>query len=219
VDRSTTAELAPPDLAHLDQRPKADLSGPKPDLPKPDLPKPDLPKLDLPKPDLPKPDLPKPDLPKPDLSPASACTSGSPIFSFKANMVICAITASDQCGAGAACNAAGGWHLCKATEYLSRGGKTMLPPGSSWLASCIRSGAAPHAPTDAVCASCAEKVASWALVDWKCAPSTGTSTNAGNVGVVARNLCNRVGLNVAQTEASWGMSYASTTRTQSVCCK
>ncbi len=212
VSDSPRSDLPPKqDLPKQDLAPKPDLAKPKPDLAKPDLAKPDLPKPDLPKP--------KPDLPKPDLTPPEPCASGAPSFTFQTNMVICVGASSDQCGAAKACNAAGGWHLCTASEYLARGGKTAHPTGNSWLASCIRSGGAPHAPTDVVCTSCGGGTGGFSIVEWNCAMTEGISTNALWIGVIAQNACARVGTSAVQHQANWGMSYASTKRTQSVCCK
>jgi len=60
----------------------------------------------------------------------------------------------DQCTAAALCGA--GWHLCTYSEYASRGGATISPSTTRWIASCVRDVdcALAPAPTDAICSSC-----------------------------------------------------------------
>lgn len=202
-----------------DHKPQPDLV-PKPDLkPWPDLvPAPDL----KPWPDLkPLPDLkPWPDLvpPPPDSGPSSPCAQGSVAKAYQNNMVICdTLSSYDQCGASQICNVAGGWTLCTASQFRSRGGASQSAPTMAWLASCIRDGASPMSPTNAVC-SCSGTTGSSADIAWTCTGVLWRSMTQLHVGVCTTSDCRRIGLNDAANEAIWRQRRSDSALSAVVCC-
>ena len=170
------------------------------------------------------PDVAAPDGPLPDTQPPPpppACASGSPSFVFAADkMVICSTSNKTQCTAHTACNEPA-WHLCTASEYLARGGKTIVPPSSSvWLAACIRSGGGQvHAPTDGVCPACNTATASNVCTAWPCTGGSCSFTRSdAELGIGTKNGCRRVGVNDPATGAYWTMGRSSTLLPGAVCC-
>ncbi len=156
-----------------------------------------------------------------DAAAGPPCALGTPLESYAAEMVICDLAAkTPQCEAAKACNAAAGWRLCTATEFLDRGGRDKPTAAVAWLGSCIRSGGAPHAPTDSICGPC--QAAGIATVDlaWPCPPINGSAYgNGDHVGVGSSNMCLRIGTNDAAWEGFWEPGRLNQPRTAAVCCR
>jgi hypothetical protein len=198
VDQNPTAD-GRPDRAALDARPDKALP---PDQPiKPDQ--------YVPPDQYIKPDQPPPGPP---------CTAGTPPFTFQANMVICkGAVALTQCQAASACNT--GWHLCTASEYVARGGRTKQPPTGGWIAGVIRSGGKAHAPTDGVLAACGiSSLATWADIAWTCSPQFLWQANDPDIAVVTNAACRRLGADDPANAAYWIFEMGFQTTSWAVCC-
>jgi hypothetical protein len=159
-----------------------------------------------------------------DSSTQTACTSGASehqVWPSKL-MKVCVTTLPtvSQCTAEAVCNAGSGWHLCTATEYMARGGKTLGYPTPAWIKGCVRSANNPNAPTDQRCPACTMKTAPTKPIAWDCTTSLSNhSSDYLNTGLVTAVDCSRVGVNDPSTEGRWlprrtfQMGYAA------VCCQ
>lgn len=124
-----------------------------------------------------------------------------------------------QCSAVTLCNAAQGWTLCKGSVYRSIYGTTAPPLIDAWVASCVRNGASPVAPSDQPCPTCDLATGDHATVAWGCnnqKPFAGGTTL--QQGVQTHDACNRVGVNVASTEAFWVSYPAGFGSDLAVCC-
>lgn len=141
--------------------------------------------------------------------------------------------AVSQCSAESLCDVAGGWRLCRASEYFAVFAAALPPASAFWVAGCLRAdGGRILGPLvlDRVCGDCVGGVpldASWA---WSCTtklptnsndPATSSSGPTTNVGIVAQRNCKRLGLNEVSTEAYWGAADVSGSQGVggAVCCR
>ena len=140
---------------------------------------------------------------------------------YAPDMVICesSTRSADQCGAEAAfCNTAAGWTMCNATQFLARGGASLMA-GPAWLRSCVRDAADPFAPTDALCSSCAPGEINSTEVMWTCLSVTSLPTITwARVGVGAAELCLRVGDKDPGWVGNWSPYQTSVALPGAVCC-
>ena len=138
---------------------------------------------------------------KPDLPGAAAGCSKLGLYkgSYQADMVICGLAKFvNQCQAATLCDAAAGWKLCTASQFLARGGKTGFLVTKAWIASCIRKAGVMQPPSDSVC-SCVNSKSTEVGSSWPCAGAGGLTSDNAEVGVRSFNSCRRIG-----TQASPG---------------
>ena len=112
-----------------------------------------------------------------------------------------------HCKAAAFCNAAEGWHVCTASEFLARGGATLPPLGNAaWIAACVRDKGTIHSASTAPakCSVCDNTPAGTVPMIWDC---NGTYQNQvvayANVAVHSYGMCTRLGTNVSQNNGRW----------------
>jgi len=137
------------------------------------------------------------------------------------SMMICSGGPFTQCTAENACNVAGGWHLCLASEFLARGGASTSIPTSAWIKGCVRKNGAVDAPVDSLCsASCASTTAGSVTIGWECANlNSSSATDADNVGLVSAPKCSRVGVNTPATAGYWIWMPITSKKTGALCCR
>jgi hypothetical protein len=153
---------------------------------------------------------------------SSPCLLSTRFQDYGPDMVICQGTQNvDQCQAGGLCNAAAGWTVCTASQFLLRGGKSTPATAFAWLAACVRQGGSAFPPTDSICDDCSDSaVLPNEYVSWACKyGTTSTGYSSGRVGVHAHNDCLRVGENLPSQEAYWNGSPSRGTWKATVCCK
>jgi hypothetical protein len=120
------------------------------------------------------------------------------------------------CSAGAICGT--NWHICTASEYLSRGGATVGSTTAAWLASCTRDGAAPTAPSDQPCTTCNDSgTGTLADVAWTCSGLLQNSVDYLYLAVKTSNACRRLGQPTAPS-AMWSFDLATASSDAVVCC-
>lgn len=128
--------------------------------------------------------------------------------------------AVNQCDAQALCGA--GWHMCTATEYRAQYA-AMEPPAvdmsNLWLASCVRDGADPQAPSDGVCSECTSTATGGDVnLAFSCVNAVRISSESLYVGVRAGAACTFVGTEEAGNDAYWSVELASTQLGGAFCC-
>ncbi|MCA9672060.1 MAG: hypothetical protein KC503_40980 [Myxococcales bacterium] len=158
--------------------------------------------------------------PKPDIvASLGGCASGTPIRVYGPDMVICSASGgTDQCSAQSACNVAGGWSLCNASQYVARGGATTADGSAAWLAGCVRAGATPFAPMDGICASCAIVSAPATGVAWRCSGTQSDTSNRAHLGLVTFVECRRAGSSDPGAGAYWRVVNTFESYSHAVCC-
>jgi hypothetical protein len=178
----------------------------------------------------PPPDAPGNDQPAtPDVQPTpdqpsttTPCSDPSgPDFNYASNRKICPIQGGgNQCKAASACNLSQGWSLCTGSQFRARGGDTTPTLYRAWLASCVRDGAIPNAPSDSVC-TCASFLGTSYELHWGC-PTPNTprlNTSQHYMGVHTYHECRLLGSKTAATSAAFWFGYAAVkTRSHAVCC-
>lgn len=162
----------------------------------------------------------------PDAAPAGACAPTATEVSWRPDMVLCQLPdaqKTDQCDAARHCGV--GWHLCTATEYLGRGGRTSSPPGGQfdhhWLAACVRVGDTLSPPdNDAICpGSCVNVPGAQLAVSWPCATAGWSYSVNSPLGIVTHTSCQLVGVNDAAWAGFWITQPASAAVDGAACCK
>lgn len=152
---------------------------------------------------------------------AGACISSATQIPLSATMVSCDTGAKGltQCAAGSMCGAQ--WHLCTATEFLARGGRTRATNPRAWLATCVRRNNQVFAPTDTVCGDpCGSSSATALIVAWSCGSSAAYTSTARYVGAVASTVCTQMGVQGSRTAAFWEpSSTAAQTQRAALCCR
>jgi len=133
------------------------------------------------------------------------------------NMVVCQASAGKTtCAAAPLCGT--GWHLCKASEYLARGGVTVQPTVVSWLASCIRDGSAPFVPSEQPCSTCNFNSTYVSVpVSWDCGGSPLTSHGYLHFPVKTWTACRRLGSKTAPA-ALWTFDLNTSKLNGAACC-
>ena len=166
-------------------------------------------------------DATSPDLTMADLHLLGACANQateSAVVGWT-NMVRCSKLLVNQCDAVSLCNANSGWHLCTATEYLARGGKTQ-GADDHWLAGCVRgSSGKVTAPVDGICASGCPFTSSSLIYSYFCIGSIPVSP-VGNlyVGLTTYVGCARPGQDKPNVEGYWTAQGITTSGRGAVCC-
>lgn len=163
-----------------------------------------------------------------DLKPATqACASKATQASLYpgGTMAVCSLTSGpaslNQCQAEALCNTSGGWHLCTASEYQSRGGTaSQWPAIQAWIKGCIRTNDKLFAPTDQLCEpTCGVITGKQIQTAWDCVTGIASFNYANeNIGLSKANICWRVGINDPSTEARWSPLAASVPLDSALCC-
>jgi hypothetical protein len=151
---------------------------------------------------------------------SSACSDKNTVFLYGDTMAICGSTSnrSTQCAAGAKCGA--GWHLCSASEFLDRGGRTKVAPVGAWLASCVRTAGSVHAPTDQVCSDCVySNKTSNAVLSWVCSTNEPLRQGPLDTGMRTYPDCRRIAVNDATWAGYWAPDPAYQTMAYAVCCR
>jgi hypothetical protein len=126
----------------------------------------------------------------------------------------------NQCDAEAACGA--GWHMCTATEYRTY--FESVQPASAenatfWIASCVRNGGAPMAPSDTVCSDCTgTQTGTDEAVATSCVNALTVETGQLYVGVRAGTACTFVGEDAAGNDAFWNAQPARALQDGAFCC-
>ena len=153
---------------------------------------------------------------------STACSAGPPIFTWPGGkMVICsnATTSHTQCTAGSLC--AAGWHLCDASEYLTRGGASVQPNTAAWLAACIKRIGAELQPVDGFCnGNCATATVPTRTVAWPCGGSTASQATSDQepLGLLAAALTRTVGTDQPGNCAYWFPQRVNWPSFRAVCC-
>jgi hypothetical protein len=147
---------------------------------------------------------------KPDTKPTNPCSDTSVLGTQDPAKGVAACeraSAVTQCAAPSLCNAAGGWSLCTSSQFKARypANGPPLPTGLTlaWLQGCIRDGAAPFAPTDTLCSSCAQSLIAAADVIWLCQSGPYANTTAARLGVVSAVICYTIGTADAANSGFW----------------
>jgi len=132
-------------------------------------------------------------------------------------MVVCKGTSDlNQCEAAAFCNGSGGWKLCTANQFVIRGGAAAYVSPPAWIASCIRSGGVPHAPSTAPCACVANSTTS-IEVAWPCQPGVASTSGHSNIGVRTSPNCRQLGVK-GSLKANWKNWRSPKILSAAVCC-
>lgn len=114
-----------------------------------------------------------------------------------------------------------GWHLCTATDYLTRGGKmqvTSVQSPSYWLAACVIPG---QPPLDSTCAGWLPGCPSYCQVGWGCTGGSGVSRKDSDRFPLKgpHPYCYQMGQNDPKYGAYWfALTPTSTTPTGAICC-
>jgi len=138
-------------------------------------------------------------------------------------MVVCKasgkVTTYNQCQAESKlCNTAGGWKLCAASVYRAQFKSSKPPALLAWIGGCVRSGAAPHTPTDGVCSKCSGPSKQAVNCFWPCIGGGAPLVGEPYVGLTTANACNQVGTATPATEAYWTATPASSEKPRAMCC-
>lgn len=162
------------------------------------------------------------------IPPTNPCVSGAnDAMTYAVDMHICAGgTSATACQIEATtCNTAGGWHVCTATEFLARGGKTMAATQNAWLKSCLRdSSGQANAPSDNYCTVCGNQTGTtiFEVISTCANPSSFTGSNYIHLAVRAASTCNLLGPSAIPVDprvpAYWSYSIGATIFPAAVCC-
>jgi hypothetical protein len=201
------------------------VDGPAVDAPKSDGPAVDGPAVDGPAVDGPAVDGPAVDGSSPDAAMDSSaelgCALGTSVSTSASNVVVCLAGSGqsmDQCTA-ATTVCASGWHMCTASEYRAVAAGAAITAQQVWIAGCIRDGAAPFAPTDAVCSQCVNTTGSEASAAWNCSNGFAFKSRSLHLGLYAHTSCAAAGTNATSSRAYWRFDDASSNRQGALCCK
>jgi hypothetical protein len=128
--------------------------------------------------------------------------------------------ALNQCDAEDACG--DGWHLCTATEYRTHfqaSEPTSVADATYWLASCVRDGADPTAPSDMVCSDCTgTQTGADAEVSFSCVNALTIETDQLYVGLRAGSACTFAGVDEAGNDAFWNAQPSNALQAGAFCC-
>jgi len=217
--------LPAPDLPQPDSTASLDTTAPVPDSESPDMSPPDSEPPDMSPPDSEPPDLPPPDIGSDGQPTIPPCVgNGKVVFQYAADMVVCSSSKVTQCDAPAECNQAGGWQLCTASQFTSRGGDTTPIPHqyrNAWMASCFRDGGTLSQPTNAICSSCVLQIAPLIGVGCpcsSCAPQNVVPSNVANLGLTPWDACFTWGSTNPNNMAYWAVAMTDEKYNRVVCC-
>ena len=136
-------------------------------------------------------------------------------------MAVCSSAGRNQCEVMDSCEP--GWHACTATDYVARGGRDIAPAFSTtnraWLAACVTD-VNSHQLKNEPCSICGQETSYEPTVQWWC---DGEVVYEGGMagdtlGVVAAPDCMRVGNNVENNGAYWGMAFSDGAPSFVMCC-
>lgn len=154
---------------------------------------------------------------------AGPCAVGYAAHEEVAGAVVACEGATDalnQCDAADACG--NGWHLCTAAEYRTHfeaSEPSAVADATYWLASCVRDGADPTAPSDTVCSDCTgTQTGGDADVSFSCVNALTIETDQLHVGVRAGSACTFAGLDEAGNDAFWNAQPSSVLQAGAFCC-
>lgn len=224
-DVTPTADMSDATIADMGAQ---DSNNPQADMGQADVGAPDVAQPDTASPDLGAPDMATQDtgsMPDTgsDVGAGAGCAPGYTGHEEVAGAVVACEGAADslnQCDAAAACGP--GWHMCTATEY--RANFEAVEPAAVadatyWIASCIREGGAPTAPSDTACTDCTgTQVGGSVEVSFSCINAISLETDQLVVGLRAGSACTFAGVDAAGNDAFWNAQPASTLQAGAFCC-
>ena len=150
----------------------------------------------------------------------SGCDISASHVGGKPGIAFCEVAAGvDQCNASKLCG--GGWQLCTASEYRAFYPDTGSPPpvAQAWLASCVRSGVSPYAPSDVTCGVCSAISGPDVGVSFPCVSGPSISTESLHIGVGSALVCRRPGVDDPSNDGYWEIVDTTTALTRAACCK
>ena len=128
----------------------------------------------------------------------------------------------NQCQAEKLCNASAGWHLCTASEYRARGGQLgNRVINGAWIAACIRSGNAIHAPSNKICACLSGSNQKKEEVAWFCSSSFPLMMQSDSLylGVSTSTSCMYIGAKTALGGGYWTVNRPVGLSDRALCCR